>query len=81
MVQRNGTDKLIARIVYNGPVRAPVQPGQRIGVLKVWRGNNIAVEAPLVSAEAVATGSTTRRAIDGASELVIGLFRAGAEKL
>ena len=81
MVQRNGTDKLIARIVYSGPVRAPVQPGQRIGVLKVWRGNNIAVEAPLISAEAVATGSTTRRAIDGASELVIGLFRAGAEKL
>lgn len=81
MVQRNGTDKLVARIVYTGPVRAPVQPGQRIGVLKVWRGTNIAMEAPLVSAEAVATGSTTRRAIDGASELVIGLFRAGAEKL
>ncbi len=81
MVQRNGTDKLVARIVYTGPVRAPVQPGQQIGVLKVWRGTNIAMEAPLVSAEAVATGSTTRRAIDGASELVIGLFRAGAEKL
>ena len=27
------------------------------------------------------TGSTMRRAIDGASELVIGMFRAGAEKL
>jgi D-alanyl-D-alanine carboxypeptidase (penicillin-binding protein 5/6) len=35
----------------------------------------------LVAAESVATGSTTRRALDGASELVIGLFRAGAEKL
>ncbi len=81
MVQRNGTDKLIARIIYTGPVHAPIQPGQRIGVLKVWRGNNIAMESPLVAAEAVATGSTTRRAIDGASELVIGLFRAGAEKL
>lgn len=81
MVQRNGSDKLLARIVYNGPVRAPVEAGLRIGVLKVWRGNNIALEAPLVAAEPVATGSTTRRAIDGASELVIGLFRAGAEKL
>jgi len=81
MVQRNGSDKLVARIVYTGPVRAPVQPGQRIGMLKVWRGTNIAMEAPLVSTEAIATGSTTRRAIDGASELVIGLFRAGAEKL
>ncbi|CAN5412919.1 hypothetical protein BH10PSE10_BH10PSE10_15720 [soil metagenome] len=81
MLQRNGTDKLVARIVYTGPLRAPVQPGQPVGVLKVWRGTNIALESPLVAAEAVATGSTTRRALDGASELVIGLFRAGAEKL
>ena len=81
MVQRNGNDKLVARIVYTGPVRAPVEPGQRVGMLKVWRGSNIALESPLVAGEAIATGSTTRRAFDGASELVIGLFRAGAEKL
>jgi D-alanyl-D-alanine carboxypeptidase (penicillin-binding protein 5/6) len=81
MVQKNGTDKLIARIVYNGPVRAPIEPGQRVGLVKVWRGANIAVEAPVYAAESVATGSTMRRAIDGASELVIGMFRAGAEKL
>ncbi len=81
MVPRSGSDKLIARIVYSGPVRAPVQPGQRIGALKVWRGNNVALEAPLFAAESIQQGSMTRRAIDGASELVIGLFRAGAEKL
>src|ERR1700710_739325 len=81
MVQKNGSDKLIARIVYNGPVRAPIEPGQRVGSVKVWRGTNIAVEAPVYAAESVATGSTVRRAIDGASELVIGMFRAGAEKL
>jgi D-alanyl-D-alanine carboxypeptidase (penicillin-binding protein 5/6) len=81
MVQKNGSDKLIARIVYNGPVRAPIEPGQRIGFVKVWRGANIAVETPVYAAESVGTGSTVRRAIDGASELVIGMFRAGAEKL
>jgi D-alanyl-D-alanine carboxypeptidase (penicillin-binding protein 5/6) len=81
MVQKNGSDKLIARIVYNGPVRAPIEPGQRVGLVKVWRGANIAVEAPVYAAEAVGAGSTVRRAIDGASELVIGMFRAGAEKL
>jgi serine-type D-Ala-D-Ala carboxypeptidase (penicillin-binding protein 5/6) len=81
MVQKNGTDKLIARVVYNGPVRAPIESGQQIGVVKVWRGANIAVEAPVFAAESVATGSTMRRAIDGVSELVIGAFRAGAEKL
>ena len=81
MVHRNGNDKLIARIVYSGPVRAPVEAGQRVGVVRVWRSGNIAVETPVYAAEAVGTGSTMRRAIDGASELVIGMFRAGAEKL
>jgi serine-type D-Ala-D-Ala carboxypeptidase (penicillin-binding protein 5/6) len=81
MVQKNGTDKLIARVVYNGPVRAPIEAGQKVGLVKVWRGPNIAVEAPVYAAEAVGKGSTMRRAIDGASELVIGAFRLGAEKL
>src|SRR5882724_10652191 len=81
MVQKNGTDKLIARVVYNGPVRAPIQSGQKVGVVRVWRGANVAMEAPVFAAEPVGKGSTMRRAIDGASELVIGMFRAGAEKL
>jgi len=81
MVQKNGNDKLIARIVYSGPVRAPIEAGQKIGVVRVWRGANVAMEAPVFAAEAVATGSTMRRAIDGVSELVIGMFRAGVEKL
>ncbi|MDI1263658.1 MAG: D-alanyl-D-alanine carboxypeptidase [bacterium] len=81
MVPKNGSEKLIARIVYSGPVRAPVQSGQAVGVIRVWRGANVAMEAPVYAAEAVGAGSTMRRAIDGASELVIGMFRASAEKL
>ena len=81
MVPKNGSEKLIARIVYNGPVRAPVQSGQPVGIVRVWRGANVAMEAPVYAAESVGTGSTMRRAIDGASELVIGTFRASAEKL
>jgi serine-type D-Ala-D-Ala carboxypeptidase (penicillin-binding protein 5/6) len=81
MVQKNGSDKLIARVVYRGPVPAPIESGQPVGLIKVWRGGNIAVETPIYAAESVGKGSTMRRAIDGASELVIGVFRAGAEKL
>ena len=40
-----------------------------------------AMEAPVFAADAVGTGSTMRRALDGAQELVIGMFRAGVEKL
>jgi serine-type D-Ala-D-Ala carboxypeptidase (penicillin-binding protein 5/6) len=81
MVQKNGVEKLIARVIYSGPVRAPVEAGQKIGVVRVWRGANIAVETPVYAAESIGMGSTMRRALDGVSELVIGAFRAGAEKL
>jgi D-alanyl-D-alanine carboxypeptidase (penicillin-binding protein 5/6) len=80
MVQRNGSDKIIARIVYTGPVRAPVEMGQRIGIVKVWRGENVALEAPLYAENSIAKGSMTQKAFDTASELMIGLFRAGAER-
>jgi D-alanyl-D-alanine carboxypeptidase (penicillin-binding protein 5/6) len=81
MVQKNGNDKLVARIVYSGPVRAPIEAGQKVGAVRVWRGGNIAVETPVYATEAIGRGSTIRRAVDGVTELAIGLFRAGAEKL
>ncbi|WP_375783016.1 D-alanyl-D-alanine carboxypeptidase family protein [Bradyrhizobium sp. Pha-3] len=81
MVSKNGNDKLLARVVYNGPVKAPITAGQQIGVVRVWRGGNVAVETPVFAADAVGTGSTMRRALDGVQELVIGMFRAGVEKL
>jgi serine-type D-Ala-D-Ala carboxypeptidase (penicillin-binding protein 5/6) len=80
MVSKQGGEKLIARVVYNGPVKAPVAAGQQVGVVRVWRGPNVAMEAPVYAQEAVAVGSTMRRAVDGAQELVISMFRAGAGK-
>jgi D-alanyl-D-alanine carboxypeptidase (penicillin-binding protein 5/6) len=81
MVAKQGGEKLIARVVYNGPVRAPVTAGQKVGVVRVWRGPNVAMESPVYAAESVAVGSTMRRAMDGAQELVTGMFRAGASRL
>src|SRR6516165_5208309 len=81
MVQKSGGDKLLARLVYSGPVRAPIEAGQRVGIVRVWRGGNVAMEAPVYAAESIGVGSTFRRAIDGPSELVIGMFRAGVAKL
>ncbi|HUN98767.1 MAG TPA: D-alanyl-D-alanine carboxypeptidase family protein [Bradyrhizobium sp.] len=81
MVQKNGNDKLIARIVYSGPVHAPIAPGQQVGVVRVWRNGEVAMETPLYTAETIGKGSTMQRAMDGVSELVIGLVRAGIEKL
>jgi D-alanyl-D-alanine carboxypeptidase (penicillin-binding protein 5/6) len=81
LVPRNSADRIVARIVYSGPVPAPVEKGQSIGKLKVWRGDNVVLEVPLHAAEGVARGSLSQRAFDAASELVITLFRAGFERL
>ena len=81
MMPRNTNDRLIARVVYNGPVPAPVTKGQTIGKLKVWRNDSVALEVPLQAADDVGTGTMSQRAMDGATELMIGLFRAGVGKL
>jgi D-alanyl-D-alanine carboxypeptidase (penicillin-binding protein 5/6) len=81
MVPRGAREKIIARVVYSGPVRAPVQEGQKIGMLKVWRGDFVALEVPLQAAASVGAGSMPQRAFDAASEFVLGLFRAGLQRL
>ena len=81
LIPRNSHDRISAKIVYTGPVRAPIQEGQRIGMLKVYRGANVALEVPLQAVESVERGNLSRRAFDAASELIIGLFRAGIAKI
>jgi D-alanyl-D-alanine carboxypeptidase (penicillin-binding protein 5/6) len=81
MLPKTGGEKLIARIVYTGPVPAPVSEGTRIGSLKVWRNDNIILSMPLKAAESVGTGSMPQRAFDAVTEMIIAVFRAGAERL
>jgi serine-type D-Ala-D-Ala carboxypeptidase (penicillin-binding protein 5/6) len=81
MVPKGTREKIVARVVYTGPVAAPVKEGQKIGVLKVWRGEFMVLETPLQAAANVGAGSMRQRAFDAATELVIGLFRAGFQKL
>jgi D-alanyl-D-alanine carboxypeptidase (penicillin-binding protein 5/6) len=81
MIPRENEERLSARIVYTGPIPAPVSKGTPIGKLRVWRGENLALEVPLAAGEDVGEGSMSRRAMDGASELFIGLFRAGVGRL
>jgi serine-type D-Ala-D-Ala carboxypeptidase (penicillin-binding protein 5/6) len=81
MVPKAGGERLIARIVYQGPVPAPVKAGTPAGALKVWRGENVVLETPLHASGNVGTGNLPQRAIDAVTEMVIALFRAGAERL
>jgi serine-type D-Ala-D-Ala carboxypeptidase (penicillin-binding protein 5/6) len=81
MIPKAGGERLIARIVYTGPVPAPVKKGQPIGALKVWRGDSLILTQPLRAANDVAKGTLTQRAFDAVTEIVIALFRAGAERI
>jgi D-alanyl-D-alanine carboxypeptidase (penicillin-binding protein 5/6) len=58
-----------------------VEQGRQAGVLKVWRGDNLALEVPLQAGEDVGKGGLSQRAFDALTESVIALFRAGAERL
>ncbi|WP_246389515.1 D-alanyl-D-alanine carboxypeptidase family protein [Aminobacter niigataensis] len=68
-------ERLVARIVYNGPVAAPVAQGTPIGALKVWIGDTLSQETPLYAAESVEVGSLQSRALDAVKELAIGWLR------
>ena len=81
MLPRGVRERILARVVYSGPVPVPVMKGQKIGTLKVWRGDFMALEVPLEAAADVGPGTLPRRAWDAATELFIGLFRAGIRKL
>ena len=81
MVPKNGGERLIARIVYTGPIPAPVKEGQPVGDLKVWRGDKVVLTTPLKTAGSVKVGTLSQRAFDAVTELVISLVRAGAARL
>lgn len=68
-------DRMIARIVYEGPVVAPVEEGVRVGALKVWIGDTLSQETPLYTAEAVRLGALHQRALDAIGELMVGWLR------
>ncbi len=70
-------DKVIARIVYEGPMIAPVAEGTPVGALKVWVGDMLSQQTPLFAAENVGVGALHQRAFDAIGELLIGWMRQG----
>jgi len=81
LMPKNGSERVSAKIVYSGPVPAPIKQGQQIGYLNIYRGERAVAEVPLFAAESVGQGNLPQRAFDAASELVIGLFRTGSKKI
>jgi D-alanyl-D-alanine carboxypeptidase (penicillin-binding protein 5/6) len=75
LLPRGSGDRVSARIVYRGPLTAPVQEGAEIGRLLVTRGDVKTLDIPLYAAEAVAPGTLQQRALDALLEVSTGWIR------
>jgi D-alanyl-D-alanine carboxypeptidase (penicillin-binding protein 5/6) len=69
LVPRGAPERMSARVVYRGPLRAPVEAGAVVGKLIVMRGDLVALELPVVTAEAVPVGTLSQRALDAVMAL------------
>ncbi len=78
---QTGTERFTARVYYEGPLRAPVVKGSEVAKLRIYRGDQIALEVPLYAAEDVAPGSLLGRAWDSAYEFAGGLIRSGVRRI
>ncbi|GAA4179397.1 D-alanyl-D-alanine carboxypeptidase family protein [Shinella granuli] len=66
---KDNSQRLVARVVYNWPVRAPVTPGQAVGTLKIWNDKQLLREVPVETAGTVGVGTLRARALDALIEL------------
>lgn len=63
-------DRLAARITYRWPLRAPVEAGAEVGVLKVYIGDTLSQETPLYAENSVGKGPLHSQALDALVELM-----------
>jgi serine-type D-Ala-D-Ala carboxypeptidase (penicillin-binding protein 5/6) len=75
LVNRGESERVSARIVYTGPLKAPVQKGAEVARLRVDRGDMQALEVPLYASEDVQVGTLSQRALDGLLEMSTGWVR------
>jgi D-alanyl-D-alanine carboxypeptidase (penicillin-binding protein 5/6) len=75
LVPRGSADRLSARIVYTGPLQAPIKKGAEVARLQVTRGDIQALEMPLHAGEDVGVGTISQRAWDGFLEFGTGIVR------
>lgn len=79
LVPKGAKSKLRARIVYQGPLRAPVEEGQRVGSLDVLNDEELISRVPLYATRSVDVGPLYSRALDAAYELAVGLVHRGVD--
>ncbi|PCJ91206.1 MAG: D-alanyl-D-alanine carboxypeptidase [Hyphomicrobiales bacterium] len=72
LVPKQSRDSMEGRIVYKGPIPAPIKEGEIVAELHVYSGIRLVVTAPLYAEESIAVGSAASRAISGLGEFFFG---------
>lgn len=80
LLPRGGTEKLSGRIVYQGPLIAPLDAGAKVAKLEIKRGATTVLEETLESSTAVEQGALPRRAFDAAYEFFAGAIHSRLAK-
>lgn len=75
MMPRGASERLTGRIVWQGPIVAPVREGDQIARLRVYRGRTLALDIPLRAAQDVETGAIHQKALDAGLEWMGSLIR------
>ncbi len=75
LLPRGSSERLNARVVYRGPLTAPLQEGTEVARLLVTRGEVKTLDIPLYTAESIQTGTLQSRALDALLEAATGWVR------
>lgn len=63
-------DRISAKIAYDWPFKAPVEKGQKVGTLRLYKGEEVLQEVPVFALGDVHGGTLASRALDAAFELL-----------
>lgn len=75
LVPRTSAERLSGRIVYSGPLIAPVEAGMPVGRLEISRGSTSILDVPLVTGATAERGALPTRALDAGFEFAGSLLR------
>ncbi|WP_243368620.1 D-alanyl-D-alanine carboxypeptidase family protein [Microvirga solisilvae] len=75
LVPRGDGERVTARIIYTGPLKAPIEKGTEVARIQVNRGEMQALEMPLYANEDIQEGTLSQRALDGLVEFGTGWVR------
>ena len=72
-VPRSAAQGLDVKVVYNGPIPAPIETGEVLGRIEILVDEAVVAERPLLADRTIATGAMLQRALDALTNLFAGV--------